>query len=142
MPKKLMQIVYVSAATKELDDDELHLIHESSQRHNGTQEVTGMLLYSQGSFIQVLEGEVPAVEECMSRISTDRRHHSIFRISEERVEAREFGSWAMGFKSLNTIDAPFWPGYTLFFERGFGAEHFNAKPGLALELLRQFVTKR
>jgi putative two-component system response regulator len=138
----LVQLVYVSTATRELDEAELRRILEASQRHNVVQEVTGMLLYSQGSFMQVLEGEASAVEEAMSRIAADSRHHGIFRISEKAVKQREFGNWAMGFRSLNAKDTESWPGYTVCFERGFGEAGFAAKPGLAIELLRQFATQR
>jgi hypothetical protein len=139
---KITQLVYVSSATRELNEVALRQLHETSQRHNVVQEITGMLLYSQGSFMQVLEGQASAVAETMTRIAADSRHHGITTISEQSKKAREFGSWAMGFRSLNARDAPSWPGYTVCFERGFGAEDFDAKPGLAIELLKQFATQR
>jgi hypothetical protein len=101
-----------------------------------------MLLYSHGSFLQVLEGVASAVNESMARIALDSRHHGIFRISEKAVKVREFGRWAMWFRSLNARDAEYWQGSAVCFERGFAEADFGAKPGLAMELLRQFAKKR
>jgi hypothetical protein len=54
----MKNIVYVSAAVKLLDDDQLFDILSSSRKNNAERDVTGVLLYSEGVFIQVLEGDV------------------------------------------------------------------------------------
>lgn len=97
-----------------------------------------MLLYSEGSFMQVLEGEEETVEALMSKIADDPRHHEIIVLSREPIEARDFGKWSMSFRGLNAQDARSWPGFAPFFEFGFKAERLGAKPGLALDLLKNF----
>jgi hypothetical protein len=131
----LTQLIYVSTATRELDAEEIRRILDASVRHNAQHDITGMLLYSDGSFMQVLEGEDSAIDEAMSRIAIDPRHHSISILSRSKVAAREFGKWSMGFRGIKTEDAADWPGYAPFFEHGFNAKMMGAKPGVALEIL-------
>ncbi len=137
----LIQLIYVSSATHELAAEEIRRILDTAVRHNSRQEVTGMLLYVEGSFMQVLEGEEAAVEETISRIVQDPRHHSILVVSKTKVAAREFGTWAMGFRGITADDAASWPGYAPFFDHGFSAEKIGAKPGLALEILQALATR-
>jgi hypothetical protein len=98
-----------------------------------------MLLYASGSFLQVLEGDEAAIDEVFARISADDRHHNIVVIARERVAARDFGAWSMGFRGVNADDVKALPGYAPFFEHGFDAAVIAVKPGLALELLKGFA---
>lgn len=100
----LEQLIYVSTATTLLDDDVLHAILESSVRHNTPQQVTGMLLYAEGSFMQVLEGTPEAVAETMSRIREDPRHYGIVVIDTRAVARREFGDWTMALQRASAVD--------------------------------------
>jgi hypothetical protein len=133
---RLIQLIYVSTATAEFEADEIRKILDSSVRHNTPQEVTGLLLYTHGSFMQVLEGEEVAVDETMSRIKADDRHHSINVLSRTTISTREFGSWSMGFRGVTAPDVEMWPAYSPFFKFGFNSDKIGAKPGFALEILQ------
>jgi hypothetical protein len=134
----LVQLIYVSTAREELDTAELDQILASSVRHNEQQQVTGMLLYSAGSFLQILEGEEAVVAETYSRIKEDPRHTDIMLLERSVVTTRDFAHWHMGFRRLGQADAADHPAYAAFFEHGFDAAAIGAKPGLALELLLDF----
>ena len=136
----IVQLIYVSTATHQLEEDEIRKILESSVRRNTPQEVTGLLLYAYGSFMQVLEGGRAAVDETMSRIVADTRHHSIYVLSDRRVPTRDFGHWSMAFRGVTAHDAATWPGYAPLFEHGFSAEVIGARPGLALKMLQKFAS--
>jgi hypothetical protein len=138
----ITQLIYVSTSVRELDAEELRRILDSSVRHNATTKITGMLLYSHGSFMQVLEGTEAAVAEAMLRIEKDPRHHCICILSRSKVPAREFGQWSMGFRGVLAEDADTWPGYAPFFAHGFNAKMLNAKPGVALEILSTLAGSR
>jgi hypothetical protein len=135
----LNQLIYVSSATRKLDEDDILRILESAVRHNAANDVTGMLLYASGNFLQVLEGEEAAVDEAFSRISEDNRHQDIIEISREAVPSRDFAAWSMGFRGVSADDAKALSGYAPFFENGFNAATIGAKPGLALDLLKKFA---
>jgi hypothetical protein len=138
MAMGLMQLIYVSTAIRELSDGELDEILESSVRHNADQAVTGMLLYAGGCFMQVLEGEETAVDETYGRICRDTRHHQIYLLAKELIAAREFPRWSMGFHRITAADAGLHPAYAPLFERGFDAASLGTRPGIALELLKEF----
>ncbi|MBV9749326.1 MAG: BLUF domain-containing protein, partial [Acetobacteraceae bacterium] len=67
MDETIYQLVYCSRNTisdcQTSDTDaEIIRILEASRRNNVHDKVTGALLFSAGSFAQVLEGSLPAVE--------------------------------------------------------------------------------
>ena len=55
-----------------------------------------MLLYSNGSFIQVLEGKKAVLTNLYEKIKSDPRHKSILKLYEKPVNESMF----MGFKKL------------------------------------------
>jgi hypothetical protein len=134
----LIRLIDVSSAVEELEDAELDRILDSPVRHNTPQQVTGLLLYSEGGFMQVLESEQPAVDETFSRIRQDSRHHNIIVLNMDPIDEREFSAWSMGFRRLTEEDGDSLPGFEPFFSRGFDATKLSAHPGVGLELLRHF----
>jgi len=135
----LIQLIYVSTATEKMPAEEFRRILDTSVRRNSASQVTGMLLYAHGSFMQVLEGEAAAVEETLGRILRDPRHDDLTVLTRQPVEARDFATWSMGFRGVSAEDAAAWPGYAPFFALGFKAEQIGARPGLALEILKTFA---
>ena len=96
-------IIYLSAGTKWFDEPELQAILASSNEHNSRNNITGLLLYNQGDFIQLLEGEESDVMATFERISLDARHKGITHIASGQLKKRNFPRWAMGFKLLNDL---------------------------------------
>ncbi len=93
----LWELVYLSEADFGLGKNDLEDIVAVSQRNNAQENITGMLLYSSGLFIQALEGDRDSVTALFGRISDDRRHHDVELIVDRPIERRSFGSWSMGF---------------------------------------------
>ncbi len=134
----LIQLIYVSSAIRELSDRELDEILVSSVKHNTAQGITGMLLYSAGNFMQVIEGPASAIDETYARICADPRHRHIFLLSRESAEQRLFPAWHMGFHRLTQADAAAHPAFAPLFADGFNATRIGAEAGLATDLLKQF----
>ena len=135
----LVRLIYVSNAEHEMESGELERILEASARNNAARDISGMLLYAHGSFLQILEGAPAAVDETYERVSRDPRHKNIFLLEREPIAERSFARWSMGFKRLGSADAIAHPEYAPFFEHGFNAADFGVRPGLALEMLRDFA---
>ena len=135
----LIQLIYVSNAQHEVAAGELERILEASARNNAAHSITGMLLYANGSFLQILEGEAAAVDETFERVSQDPRHTNIFLLEREAIGERSFARWSMGFKRLDAADIAAHPAYAAFFEHGFNAADFGGRPGLAVEMLNDFA---
>jgi hypothetical protein len=131
------QLIYVSDLVDK-NERQLAPILESAVRRNTEDGITGMLLYSGGNFLQVLEGPTAAVQATYKRICQDRRHRNTTLLLEQDVPERQFGSWSMGYRLLSSEDVARFPEHAPHFQFGFRNDALNAKPGDALELLTLF----
>ncbi|MBP7868204.1 MAG: diguanylate phosphodiesterase [Acidobacteria bacterium] len=135
MPR-LIQLIYCSAARKRFGPEELVRILDQARLNNARCGVTGMLLYADGSFFQVLEGEEATVDALFESISRDDRHGGVTLIIREPVARRSFGDWTMGYAEPTAQDMDAIVGTNDFFSRG---ESFEALgPGRARKLLEAF----
>jgi hypothetical protein len=139
MDKALFHLIYVSTAREELSVAELDRILESAAKHNAVSGVTGVLLYAGGTFMQVLEGGEAEIDETFSRIREDPRHSSLIVIERTPVAERSFAQWSMGFRRVGATEAAAHPAWAPFFDPGFCARELGAKPGVALDMLKDFV---
>ena len=117
MNDQLTELVYVSRATRLMSQKELveMLVHARATNHQ--YDVTGLLLYKDLSFIQLLEGPRASVEKIYASIEQDVRHFNVKRLLQNPIESRRFPEWAMGFQSLNKTDLENVEGYTEFIEK-------------------------
>jgi hypothetical protein len=108
----LIQIIYVSAAKSYLSDDELVNILSTARKANTAHDITGMLLYKDGSFMQAIEGPRAKIEQLYHNIENDPSHVQVTLLIKESIEQRAFPEWSMGFRPMpkNDID-----GFTDFF---------------------------
>jgi len=91
----LFYLIYVSAATVPIDDVELRQIFESSRRKNSAVDITGMLIYRGGLFMQMLEGPRREVLRAYGRITDDSRHNNLLVVLDGTTSKRVFPHWAM-----------------------------------------------
>ena len=101
MPSPLAQLVYTSRAATVMTADQLGLLAAQSGRSNASLDVTGMLLYGTGHFMQVLEGDIFTVNSLFARIATDFRHRDVVRLFFGPLAERRFSHWSMGFVNLD-----------------------------------------
>lgn len=134
----LKALVYVSAASHPMTDADLRDILHKAREKNEARNVTGMLLYRDGFFIQALEGEQSAVDEIFDVIRHDDRHTSIIIVYQEPVQSRSFGHWSMGFNKISDADAEKVPGFTDFLDNPFSSSFLTANPSRAKRLLESF----
>ena len=99
----MYHLVYISRATRPLAQEDLLEMLRTSQANNARQDLTGILLYAHERFFQVLEGPRDSVKATAGRIALDARHTGMQVLLEEPIRAREYGQWAMGFVSTDTI---------------------------------------
>jgi hypothetical protein len=97
----MRNLVYISNAKTLLHDDELLEILNEARRYNEKYHITGVLLYSEGTFIQVLEGKDEDVDFVFQKIEQDTRHKNVLVLMDEPLPERNFPGWAMGFTSIN-----------------------------------------
>ena len=92
----LIELVYVSAASTSFTRPGLMALMEKARLRNREQNVTGVLLHDDGSFLQVLEGEESVVSATFEKIAADSRHGKVQVLSRRPIEQRTFGDWSMG----------------------------------------------
>lgn len=90
-------VVYVSTATRSFNDEELMALLRQSQESNTRRGITGILLYKETNFIQVLEGPEAIVRERVARIECDPRHVGFLTLLQGHSETPLFPEWSMGF---------------------------------------------
>jgi len=97
----MKQLAYLSTAVRLMTDDELIDLLKVARRRNAEHDVTGVLLYSDGTFIQVLEGESDHIDLIFDSISKDIRHKNIIRLIEGKLDKKYFPDWNMGFAAID-----------------------------------------
>lgn len=99
----MIHLVYASAATPRPSRNDLLDLLRVSRKNNSAVGITGLLLYSGGTYFQALEGPEPAVEETFRRIARDLRHSGIEVLLREEKEQRDFPEWEMGFYNVDDL---------------------------------------
>jgi hypothetical protein len=132
----LMHCIYASAATRHFETAELTILLQAARTHNDGAGLTGMLLYTEGSFFQVLEGVPDAVEALYARIERDKRHEHVTKIVTEAIPSRSFAHWTMGFSQVSCEELALISGANDFFS---GSSCFlGLDSGRAKKLLSAF----
>lgn len=98
------QLAYVSHSRSSLDPAMLTDILSVSKRNNTRDGITGVMMYHDELFFQVLEGERSLVENCyFERIRHDPRHRCLSIAWSDFAERRSFTDWAMGYAGPDEI---------------------------------------
>ena len=129
-----MEYIYASAATQPCSPQDLGRLLVSARLRNRVVGVSGLLLYHERSFLQVLEGEAVSVEAVYQRISADPRHGKLVLLHKGDLERRRFAAWEMGFLGLQ-VGASCPDGFTDFLRNG---NHGMTDPGRVARVLAAF----
>lgn len=131
-------LVYVSSANTLFSPSELVDLLAQCHEQNATVGITGMLLYKDGNFMQVLEGEEEAVRALHSKISRDPRHQGLLTLAQGPLAERQFPDWSMGFRDLNAANVLTIPGYNEFLSTPLTGKEFSGDPTRCQKLLMMF----
>ncbi len=108
----VLSLTYLSSATQKPDPDELEQLLRAVRPKNEALGITGVLLYSDGNYVQTLEGPADVVDAAFARIVADPRHRGVFLAWREEIEEREFPDWSMGFREMDMEQAASIPGFS------------------------------
>lgn len=114
----VLQLGYASAGTVDFSDEDLVELLAKSRRNNAAAGISGMLLYHEGSFLQVLEGPEEAVENLYERICKDTRHSEAILLFRREHDHRQFDNWTMGFHRVSSEFSKQPPGLNEFLATG------------------------
>ena len=107
----LYEIVYVSLASREMGDAELKELLVKAREANQRAGITGLLLYHQREFLQLIEGERQAVQRLFQSIERDPRHDHVDVVWEGPVRRRSFEHWSMAFAAPDGTELRQLPGF-------------------------------
>jgi Sensors of blue-light using FAD len=134
----LVSLVYVSSSVRKLDRAEILEILRTSQRNNQQRDVTGMLLYKDGNFMQVLEGPEPALVKLMETVERDNRHRGVIVLTKRPIQERQFPNWSMAFRDLGDLSEEDKEAFSPFLAGSLLDGEFRRKPDQAYKLLLRF----
>jgi hypothetical protein len=134
----MMLFIYVSSATKQLTDDELFHLLKKSRARNKALNITGILLYSGGNFLQVLSGNKSDLEEVYSSILQDKRNFGHIVLIEEEIEDHYFPDWSMAFRAINTGIEAESEGFSEFLNKKIRSEDVVIRGKEIMVLLNEF----
>lgn len=104
------QIIYSSVSSVPMQPDQLEALLEQAQRSNDRQHITGALVYVDGHFLQILEGERASVQDLMEKISGDLRHETVTILQAGEVATPVFADWDMAYVSATPEQVAQWAG--------------------------------
>lgn len=100
---RLLQLIYASTRVGTFGLQDARSVIDAAKRRNVPQDITGLLIYADGYFLQVLEGSASATSETFIRIGADPRHEHISLLSVEDVAERSFPQWAMRYIDVSEL---------------------------------------
>ena len=95
--QELIQVIYISVAGYKMSEEDLMGILQHARAKNAAKWISGMLIYNEGVFLQVLEGPKAEVEALLDVILGDGRHHDFRVLADGPIAQKEFADWTMGF---------------------------------------------
>ena len=134
----LHSVLYVSTAQVLFTPPRMEELLVRSRENNVRHQITGLLLYQDGAFMQFLEGPEAAVERLFRKIRADERHFAIVTISEGAIPCRRFPDCPMGFRNLRDRAVRQLPGFEEFEDTMLSTAEFSQEPDRAMQLLRVF----
>jgi hypothetical protein len=124
--KSLIALTYASRSTEFFHEHEIPDLLQQVRVANAKQEITGMLLYIRGSFLQVLEGQPAVVDAVFNKIGDDNRHTQLVLLARESIPERAFEGWTMMHKTLDPVEAGELTGETDYFRSPTWLEQLDA----------------
>jgi len=97
----MFELAYTSRASEMMAPNQLEELLAEAIEFNTSHDITGLLLYNDGIFFQVLEGEEYAVRNLFANIKKDFRHYDVRTIYEQSLVQRHFKDWSMRFFNVS-----------------------------------------
>lgn len=134
----MIQLIYVSTATRQMSEDDLVKLLTQSRERNGREGITGLLLHVNSNFLQILEGERKNVEGIYRSILNDDRNTSNILIDLKDIENRAFPDWRMGFQRIAPDELGPLEGYSDFLHNGRKLKLKSAESEHIIKLFESF----
>jgi len=132
----MFYVLYMSTAVKPMNYDDFSALLQQFRDSNNKRGITGMLLYQNGTFMQMIEGEKQVVLDLYDKILKDDRHTGVHTVLAGDIEARNFEDWSMGF--FNMDKAGEFPQYSDYINENLALRSFEPGSQDAYEFMMMF----
>lgn len=132
-------IIYMSTASWPMTDAELEDLLRQAQQGNERAGITGALVYGDGQFMQIMEGEQAVLEDLYTHLGQDRRHKGLFKFADRAIPARRFAEWSMGFQAVSPATFEQLLGYVAPAQLALQLPDLGAADSLFVERMRDLV---
>jgi len=102
-PKDLVELSYLSEAVSDMSFLGLMRLLESARAFNQQNGISGILLYDNQQFSQIIEGEHASVMKAWKRIQEDKRHHRIELLEIREISEHSYPDWILRFYGGETL---------------------------------------
>jgi hypothetical protein len=106
----MFQLIYASTATRSFTEDDLRALAERARERNKEDDITGVLVHRNGSFLHVVEGAEDDVRALYERVCDDGRHQWVTLLKATTVEERDFPEAPLAFCDRSRAGARQFPG--------------------------------
>ena len=113
----LKRMAWSSVPSPSFDAARLAAIITPARTRNQRNHVSGMLVFTGGHFLEIVEGDERDLDALWSRVERDDRHQGLVKHGCEPCDGRWFADWKVGYadeddvgSQLHTLRAPGLPG--------------------------------
>jgi hypothetical protein len=131
-------IIYLSSAVTPFTKPELMKLLEKARDHNSRHNITGILLYKDGNFLQAIEGDQETLRALYRQIEKDSRHRGLVKLFDEPIAEREFPAWSMGFRDLGATNETVPEGYSDLLNANWAGTDFTQYSGKLRAFMKLF----
>ncbi len=132
----LVRLLYASRAAESADQDMLLALLRQSRAANAEHGITGVLCFSGGIFLQVLEGGRMQVNALYNRIVADARHRDVVLLGYEEIAERRFAAWSMGQVNLARLN----PALLLKYSESAALDPYALSGAVSMALFDELVS--
>lgn len=132
----LHHLIYLSTPTVPFSQDELKELLTECRIGNQMRNVTGLLLYGENHFLQLIEGEKAVVEDLYLKLQSDVRHYNLIKVADKPIAARAFKDWEMAFRCLDSKPNE---GFQALESLDVNLEQLSSADALLIDLLRKQI---
>ena len=98
----MYSVAYISRASDDLTENDIQEVLHSSERRNNLFGMKGILLYKDGNFLQVLEGDEAPVKALYAKICEDDRHTNLHEIFNKKLRTPIFTEYNSKFNLITS----------------------------------------
>lgn len=129
------ELIYTSRARQEMSENDLTELLIQSRDKNLRLNITGLLVYGNREFMQLLEGTKQDIFSLYEAIFRDSRHQQVQLLWDGDIDERSFTDWSMAFININNIDPDSLGAYSTFLQDGVAALHLTGNQSTGRRLL-------